>query len=242
MLRCPGLRLTGVSHHFLAGRDIAIGMRDLYLDMAGAQTGVVNFRLVDPRPGIAGAIEIYRALSDRGVSFGIEGQSPLALDNFWFRKRLYVDHSGMEWVFTGMGCYTNEPDHLAMDYFRLGMHYAFFTNTISGYACGMETIPGEIRRTEEAGRDNKMFNRALDLMPQPFVRVTPFGSVWCDADAAAAFVWNPVSVLDVDLPQGWEATELHTADGQVQRLQGNSLPALPHRSMVLFRRAVCPRN
>ncbi|MBT4823508.1 MAG: hypothetical protein HN742_13005 [Lentisphaerae bacterium] len=220
----------------LFDKAIAIGMRDIYLDMAGAQTGVVNFRLAEPRPGMAGAVEIYRALSDRDVSFGVEGQCPLALDNFWYRKRLYVDHSGMEWVFTGMGCYTNAPDHMAMDYFRLGMHYAFFVNTISGYACGMETVPGEIRRTEEAGRCNKMFNRALELMPRPFVRVTPFGSVWCDADAAAAFVWSPVSVLEVNLPAEWEAAELHTIDGDVQVLQDGRIPGLPHKSMVLFRK------
>jgi len=185
---------------------------------------------------MAGAVEIYRALSDRDVSFGVEGQCPLALDNFWYRKRLYVDHSSMEWVFTGMGCYTNAPDHMAMDYFRLGMHYAFFVNTISGYACGMETVPGEADRTEEAGRCNRLFNRALALMSSPFVRVTPFGTVWCDVDAAAAFVWNPVRKPDIDVPEEWEAVELMTIDGQVQDLRGREVPPLPHRCMLLFRR------
>ena len=215
---------------------VNLGMKDIYLDMGGAQAAVVNYRAPRPVPGLVGAMEVYRYLRDRGVSAGIEGQNPLVLDNFWYRQNLYVSHSGNEFAFVGMTLLTNAPDHLSLDYFRLGMHGAFFTATIAGYACGMERIPGENDLTEEMGILNGMFNKAIALVGMPFVQQTPFGTSWTSDTGAALCVWHPVEKLDLRLPAGWRTLEVLTPSGPRHVEGDKSLAELPHKSIVLIGR------
>lgn len=108
----------------------------------------------------------------------MEGQNPLVLDNFWYRQARYVNHSGREFAFVGMSPITYSPDHVSLDYFRLGMHNAFFQCDVSGYACHMDRIPCEARLVEDMGPLNRSFNAAIAHVGSPLVRPTVCGTVW----------------------------------------------------------------
>ena len=222
---------TGVLERAIAG-----GMRHIYLDMGGAQTAVVNQRGPTASTGLTGALRLYEFLLQRGVTVGIEGMSPLVIDEFWFRKDRYVNHTGREFAFVGMSCFANAPDHLALDYFRLGMHDAFFDIVVSSYAVGMETVPGEKKRVAEIGALNRMFLQAKELVGIPFVRQTPFGTSWTSSTGAALFLWNPVEQLSLDLPEGWGVKEQLTCDGRstVHTDAPRALTGLPAKSCILI--------
>ena len=155
----------GYMAHYTALMEeaIAAGMKNIYLDMGGAQTGVVNQRGDAAKPNLVGAIEAYRFFRARGVGVSIEGMTPLAMDEFWFRKDKYINHTGKEFAFVGMGCSANAGDHLAMDYFRLGMYGAFFDTPVSAYAFGLESVPDELELIAQIGKLNVMFRTALSL-------------------------------------------------------------------------------
>jgi len=217
-------------------RAIDAGMRHIYLDMAGAQTAVVNHEGRTSEPGLIGALQLYEFLNAEGVSVGIEGMSPLVIDEFWFRKDRYADHTGREFAFVGMSCVANTPDHLGMDYFRLGMHDAFFDVVVSPYAVGMETVPGEMALMAEVGKLNRIFLRAKEVVGNPFVQETSFGTSWTSQTGAALFFWNPVGEIELDLPAGWRVREVLTPDDSVAPPQqnGNRLSGIPHKACVLI--------
>ena len=217
-------------------RAIDAGMRHIYLDMGGAQTAAVNHHGSTSEPGLSGAMQLYEFLNEKGVSAGIEGMSPLVIDEFWFRKDRYVNHTGGEFAFVGMSCVANIPDHLGMDYFRLGMHDAFFDVVVSPYAVGMETVPGEMALMAEIGQLNRIFLRAKELVGIPFVQQTPFGTSWTSQTGAALFFWNPVGEVGLRLPAGWRVREvLMPDDSQVPPKQDTSrLYGIPHKTCVLI--------
>jgi hypothetical protein len=218
------------------GRAIDAGVRHFYLDMGGAQTAVVSRRGARAHTGLVGALKLYRFLNERGVTAAIEGMSPLVIDEFWFRQDRYADHTGREFAFVGMSCVANTPDHLALDYFRLGMHDAFFDVVVSSYAMGMETVPGELELVAEIGRLNRIFLQAKELVGIPFVQQTSFGTSWISPTGAALFVWNPVAEMTLEIPDDWRVRAILTPDGATETVAPTvrQLRDLPHKSCVLI--------
>lgn len=211
------------------------GMRHIYLDMAGAQASVVNYRKKNDRPQLFSSFEIYRAFDRKGVTAGVEGMNPLVVDEFWFRKGQYVNHTGKEFAFVGMSPSAIIPDHLVMDYFRMAMYNAFIDVVVSGYACGMNTVVGERKLLDEIGKINPALNKAIDLMGVPFVQQTSFGTSWTSSDGAALFFWNPVDTLLFNLPNDWRIDKVMTLDGRVIEDEGGVLRGIPHKSIVVIR-------
>ena len=210
------------------------GMRDIYLDMAGAYAQLVNYSKSDTPSGITGLERIFKLFSELGINPCIEGQNPLAIDNFWYRKERYVSHSEKEFAFTGMSLYTNPPDHVSMDYFRLGMHNAYFTCNLSGYANGMDTAPEESRILDEVGPLNQMFNAARQLAGIPFVERTESGTIWLSANGAVVFAWDSIGRLDLNLPDGWAIASIVTPDGGGSRIDGSTVYDVPHKSAIFI--------
>lgn len=223
--------------HYISVLDKAVanGMRHIYLDMGGAQTSVINYKGKDKTTQIKSAIKLFKHLTDKGTSVSIEGMSPLCIDEFWFRKVNYVNHTGKEFAFVGMGPGAWKlPDHLAMDYFRLTMNYCFMDVIVAPYACGLETVPGENALMEEIGKLNPAINEAIDTLGIPFVQQTPFGTVWTSEKGAALFFWNSVDKLSLKMPEGWKINKIFTPDGSKLKTDSNKIYGIPHKSIILI--------
>jgi hypothetical protein len=218
----------------VAAEAIASGLKAVWLDMGGTAAETVNYGKENPKPALEGMMKMIRYYRDNGITVEDEGQNPLCLDAFWYRQNLYANHSGKEFAFTGMSNFIIPPDNFSLDYFRLGMHNAFFYCDITGYACGMERFPDENKLTEEAGRLNQMFNEAIETVGRPFVRQTDFGTYWTSDKGAAIFTWNPVKTLHLTLPDGWKIRKTLSFDGKTPEYKGNVVSNLPHRSVVLI--------
>jgi hypothetical protein len=216
-------------------KAIANGMKHIYVDMGGAQTSIINYKGKDKGTQIGSAIKLFKRLNDKGVSVSIEGMSPLCIDEFWFRKGLYVNHTGKEFAFVGMSPSAIMPDYLAMDYFRLAMNYCFIDVVVSPYACGLETVPGENALMEEIGKLNPAITEAIDTLGVPFVQQTPFGTVWISDKGAAIFFWNPVDKLLLEMPVEWKISKVFTPDGTKIKTDSKAMYGIPHKSIVLIK-------
>lgn len=216
------------------GRAADSGMKNIYLDMGGQQASVTNYLPENDLTQLASAIKIYKFLDGKGVKTSIEGMNPLVIDEFWFRKDKYVDHAGKEFAFVGMSPSAKIPDHLAMDYFRMAMFYAFVDVIVSGYACGMDTVPEERRLIEEIGALNPIITEALDTLGVPFVRQTCFGTSWTSPKGAALFFWSPVETCVLDVPDDWKVLDTFNPQGKTLNVDGNVLRDVPSKSVVLL--------
>ena len=94
-------------------------------------------------------------------------------------------------------------DDLALDYFRTSMYGAFTYINVDGYAKGFERTPGELKMIERMGKLNPHINRAQEVVGYPFIRETPFGTVWVSDRGGALFFYDAVKELKVELPSGW---------------------------------------
>ncbi|MDZ4200397.1 MAG: hypothetical protein U1E27_14060, partial [Kiritimatiellia bacterium] len=216
-------------------QGVSNGLRDVYIDMAGAHSEVINHARDHDEPGLSGLIETFRGLRERGITIAIEGQNPLALDAFWFRPALYTDMTGREQVYVGMAPGTHGAgDEMALNLFRMGMFNAFPYVSVDGLANDFERTPGEMDFVREAGRLNPLFRAAIEQVGLPFVRKTDFGSVWTSERGAAVFVWHPVSELRLEWPGGWSVKMVLTRDGPMAVGSESVLRNLPHQSVILM--------
>ena len=134
----------------------------------------------------------------------MEGQNPLAIDNWWFRQKLYNSFQGREFSLLCASPSTGTAgDDLALDYFRTSMYGAFTYINVDGYAKGFERTPGELKMIERMGKLNPHINRAQEVVGYPFIRETPFGTVWVSDRGGALFFYDAVRELRVELPDGW---------------------------------------
>ena len=180
------------------------GIGAIYFDMYGAAIGNINYGKPGSEPGMAGALRIMRFFSDRNVMIGVEGQNPLVTDNYWFRQRLYNSFQGKEFAMLMASPSTgNTGDDMALDYFRTSMHGAFTYINVDGYAKKFERTPGEIQKIERMGRLNPLINKAQANVGYPFIRETPFGTLWISEKGGALFFYDAVEELKVELPDGW---------------------------------------
>ena len=121
------------------------GLGGIYLDMYGAASGRVNYGTPESEPGIHAMPEIFRFFNERGIPVRIEGQNPLVLDTWWFRRQVYAPFTGKEFALVGTAPGTDlVGDSLELDYFRMAMYNSFGIVSTDGYAVGFERVPGEI--------------------------------------------------------------------------------------------------
>ncbi len=182
---------------------VAAGVKAIYLDMGGAAAGNVNFAPPEAGTGLNSLIKIYDFFHKNGVRVSIEGMSPLVIDRYWYRQQLYTSFRGREFALLGAQIGTNGGDDLAIDYFRAGMYGAFPSLLVDGYAQSFERTPGEIAMVKRAARLLPGFYEALNVTGMPFVRETPFGTVWTGKNGGAVFFWHGVKSATFDLPAGW---------------------------------------
>ncbi len=211
-------------------------LKHLYIDMGGSMTGAINYAQTDTVPQLQGLIEVFRYLKDRNCSVAVEGQNPLAVNEFWYRMNLYANNTGAEYAFTGssIACFQNTEGSYAMDYFRLGMNNAFVTINTAPYSLNFETIPNEMAMLEEIGRLNPLFKEAISLVNPPFVQQTSFGTIWTGTNGAALFFWHPVASLNLTLPAGWRIYKAEDKDGNSITFTNNTATDIPHKSVILI--------
>ncbi|MHB9140026.1 MAG: hypothetical protein ACYC4Q_11545, partial [Victivallaceae bacterium] len=206
-------------------RAIASGMGSIYLDMYGQGAQDVNYGTPESKTGLQGMLPVLKFFSDRNIMVGVEGQNPLTLDNFWYRQKIYLPFNGREFAMVGMSPGTHlTGDDLSLDYFRMAMYDCFGIINVDGYANDFERVPGEIEQIKRIGKLNPAINRALKLVGLPFVRETPFGTIWVSKRGAALFFWHGVRQLKLELPPGW----------RIQGTSGNTLTDVAPDSIILI--------
>lgn len=179
------------------------GVRWVYRDMDGAAAGVVDYAKPESLPGIKEQPWYYRFFHNNNMYVGVEGMNPLVLDEYWYRKEKYTSFAGNEFCMVGEipGCLLSAG--LALDAFRTGMYACFPRFEHAGAAFGFDRLPDEVKRARRADSFTRKFNEALDICGMPFVRETPFGTVWTGERGGAVFFWNPTEKATIDLPKGW---------------------------------------
>ncbi len=208
-------------------RAIKGGLGGIYLDMYGAASGGVNYGTPESDPGIYAMPEIFRFFHERGIPVRIEGQNPLILDTWWFRRQAYAPFTGKEFALVGTSPGTHlVGDGLELDYFRMAMYNSFGIVSTDGYAVGFERVPGEIAAVKRIGNLNPPIARARENVGMPFVRETPFGTVWISDKGGALFFYDAVKEIKLDLPEGW------TVDGY----SGNTLRNIPENTVILLKK------
>ncbi len=219
----------------VCGKAVKNGLRHIYIDMGGVMPSAVNYASRSPSTQMQGMIDVFKFFADKGVSVGIEGQNPLALDEYWFRKNKYVNHTGNEFAFVNANIGAYAPDYLAMDYFRLGMNNAFIKVNTAPYAVDFEIVPHGNAQVAEMGKLNPAFLKAIELTGGvPFVRQTPFGTSWTGKNGAALFFWDKVKAMDLHLPPGWAIKEIFTLSNQKVRHTKDKVYDIPSKSVILI--------
>jgi hypothetical protein len=226
----------GYAEHWQAICEKAIknGLQHIYIDMGGVMPSVVNYASKSPSTQMQGMIGVFKFFAAKGVSVGIEGQNPLVLDEYWFRKNKYVNHTGKEFAFVNANIAAYATDYLTMDYFRLGMNNAFIKVNTAPYAVDFEIVPDGNAMVAEMGKLNPMFLKAIKLTGDaPFVKQTPFGTSWTGKNGAALFFWDKVKNVKLNLPAGWKIKEIFNADGKTVRYTNDRIYDVPSKSIVL---------
>ena len=182
----------------IVDQAIKNGLGAIYTDMGGALTGNIDFSGEESGTGLEAIIPIYQYYHKNNIQFGIEGQTPLGLNSFWYRRQLYNPFSGNEFSLIGSLCYTNEVDDIDLDYFRMAMYDCFMLTHVEGYAFKFERRPQEIELIARAGKLNPKINEALKVTGMPFIRETACGTSWVGKDGAAIFCYDPVKKLTVN--------------------------------------------
>ncbi|MCQ2353407.1 MAG: hypothetical protein MJ033_08045 [Victivallaceae bacterium] len=183
---------------------IESGIRGVYRDMDGAAGNCVNYELKESPHGLPSQLKFYRFFQENGCRVSVEGMNPVVLDEYWYRPERYTSLQGCEFALVGGAPMNYDPYGLTLDPFRLGMYAAFMTFEHSGTILGFDRVPGEIDRGKRALSFVPKFNEALDHVGMPFVRETPFGTMWVSDKGGALFFWNPTKKATVELPQGWK--------------------------------------
>jgi len=190
-----------------------------------AASGNVNFGTPESHVGIHTMPETFRFFQDKGVSVRIEGQNPLVLDTWWFRRQVYEPFTGREFALVGTAPGTHGVgDGLELDYFRMAMYNSFGIIHTDGYAIGFERVPGEIAAVRRIGALNPRLSRAREHVGLPFVRETPFGTSWISDKGGALFFYDRVGRITLDLPENW-AIEGH---------DGKELRNVPEETVLLL--------
>ncbi len=174
------------------------GIGAIYTDMGGALTSNIDFSGEESGTGLDAIIPIYRYYHQNNIPFGIEGQTPLGLNSFWYRRTKYAPFAGNEFSLIGSLCYSDFIDDIDLDYFRMAMYDCFMLTHVEGYALDFERRPHEKELIERTGKLNPKINEALQVTGMPFIREIPCGTTWAGENGAAVFCYDPVKKLTVN--------------------------------------------
>ncbi len=204
----------------------AAGVTSVYIDMIGACALLVNYDGEESRPQIDALIDVFRFLSSEDMSFGIEGMNPLATDNYWYRRRLYTPMIGNEFAILGSSLVASpgDGDDFTLDPFRMAMFNANHRLDLEIYSSGSERVPGEREAVERWAKLLPSIDRTFAKFRLPFVRNTPFGTVWTEGKRGALFFYDSVKSLTLELPEGWG----------IEGVSGNQLKDIPQDTIVLI--------
>ncbi len=202
------------------------GVDSVYMDMIGACATLVNYEGSESKPQLDALLEAFRFLSAEDMSFGIEGMNPLATDNYWYRRRLYTPMIGNEFAILSSSLVASpgDGDDFTLDPFRMAMFNANHRLDLQAYSAGAERVPGERKAVERWAKLLPAIDRTFSLFRLPFVRNTPFGTVWVEGNRGALFFYDSVKSLTLDLPEGWG----------IEGVAGNKLENIPQDTIILF--------
>ncbi len=208
----------------------ANGMERVYHDMGGEISCQVNYYPPN-KSGTAtldGLVLLLQEYSKRDLPCSVEGMNPLVKDQALFNPEKAYPLKGKEFAYVGgmpLATVDNgQANALFFDYFRLLMYNATINVDVDGVRMNFERVPGELEAMKRIARWNLLFNKAHTFVEAPFVRETPFGTVWAGKDTAAIFFERGVKNLKLDLPKSW-------------CVAGNaSLRDIPDHSMILLKR------
>ncbi|MEW6358777.1 MAG: glutamine amidotransferase [Planctomycetota bacterium] len=173
------------------------GMDGVWLDSWTMPNEYINFAEPEPRPTVVEAIKYVKAIQDLGYVTWIEGQSPVALDSFWYRQDRYGPLQGNEFVLFNTTPFAYAENGLFdLDLFRL-----------LSYNCAMFQDPrllcnAEDKITQTASHINHVMNEIHDTVGFPIrVRETSFGTTWECERGYAVFAHRSAKVK-IHLPAG----------------------------------------
>lgn len=177
---------------------IANGLGKIYTDMGGTFTINVNAAGEESKIGLDAAIEIYRYFHDRNIPVSIEGITPLALSNFWYRRQFYEPFAGREYTIIGTQFGASGANAFDLGYFRLVMYCTFAKIPVSGYALNFERFPNEKQLAANAAALVRQVQPLLDKFGMPYVREVECGTTWVSPNGAAVFCFDGVKKLTVE--------------------------------------------
>ena len=189
-------------------KAIANGMGEIYVDMMGQASSNINYAGDTANPNLEGVIKAFQFWSKRNIPFAVEGMNPLGRDQALFSANKDINVAGKEFAYVG-GSPLTSGDRPAINfvYFRLLMHNATTNIHVDGVTNNFDRFPNECAQFEYIGRVNKIMNEAFEFVPDPWVRETPFGTMWMGKETGALFFYDGVKKLNLTLPANWKVVK-----------------------------------
>lgn len=199
------------------------GVDGVWLDSWTWPNQDVNYAEPTPKPAVVEAMQYVADLQKLGYTVLVEGQSPAALESFWYRQESYAPLQGNEFSLSGMSPFALNGDGLLdLDPFRLLAYGCAMFQDIRLLADATDDVVSEM--TKLARACNKMMNSIHEKlgMPRrvrelsinegggyhPFVpsqepgkgaENSPVGTFWECERGIAIFGFQTVLSLDIDL-------------------------------------------
>ncbi|MBM4048566.1 MAG: hypothetical protein FJ279_25980, partial [Planctomycetes bacterium] len=190
-----------------------LGVAGVWFDSLAPAMDAVNFAEPEPRPVVEAGCRYFRDLRKMGFGFWVEGQHPLALESYWYRKEKYGGpFEGREFCLFNSSLWSQGRDSvLFLDPFKLVSFRAPMVVDIRELADEDDPL------TRRQARCNRLFNAVSDALgPIRAVRKSDFGSVWVAERGYAFFGHQSVRLSLTGLPNGnWQVL---TPEGRGSKL------------------------
>ncbi len=218
-------------HKSLVDHMMAQGMKTVWYDMAGAASGGINFATPESPIGLVPQMKLFHYYYEKGGWVVSEGMNPCVLDGYIFRQDVYNNPVGNEFSLIGAQCNGggfNSP------YFRNAMYDTFWPMNLDGVTFNFETGFGINQLTEHAVSFVPTINEVLSF-GMPFIRETPFGTMWIADKGGAFFCWNGVRNFQATLPEGFVADKVF-CNGKTTQLDGKLPTSVEPESIIVFKK------
>lgn len=185
------------------------GINGVWLDSWTMPNQHVNYAEPAPAPAVAEAMHYVADLQKLGYMVLVEGQSPAALESFWYRQASYAPLQGNEFSLSGMSPFASNGDGLLdLDLFRLLAYGCAMFQDIRLLADATDDVVSEV--TKLARACNKLMNSIHEKLGMP-LRVRelsvadakiedPIGTFWECEKGIAIFGLRTANQLRIDLP------------------------------------------
>ena len=208
-------------------KAIANGLGEVYMDMMGQASSNVNYGGDSALANVVGVTKVFKFWSDHNIPFAVEGINPLARDQALFTSQNFVPMVGKEFAFVGgTPLISGDRPQMYFDYFRLLMYDATINVHVDGLSENFDRFPNECELVKRTAKVNAVMNEAFERVPNPWVRETPFGTIWMSENSGALFFYDPVEKLTLQLPENW------VIDG----VEGNTLNNIAPESVIFLKK------